>query len=104
MNIVCLIGNVTKDIELVELPNGSKKVSFYIAVNRPYTTPEGDQITDFLNILAWGNLAQTCAKYLKKGSKIAVFGDMQIYDGKDKDGNERRQTFVRAQSIEFLNL
>ena len=64
MNKVVLIGNLTRDAELSETPNGVAVCRFSIAVNRDYANADGTKITDFFNVTTWRGLAETCGKYL----------------------------------------
>ena len=74
MNRIDLIGNVTKDIELVG-QNGNI-ANFNLAVRRRYTDQNGDEIVDFHSCVAFGKLAETIAKYVKKGNKLYVTGEL----------------------------
>ena len=102
MNKVYLIGNLTRDPELSETPNGTALCRFSIAVNRSYTNADGERDTDFFNITVWRNKAENCAKYLKKGSKVAIDGSLQNRSYEDKDGNKRTVTDIVANDVEFL--
>ena len=99
MNKVFLIGNLTRDPERLESANGSVVCRFGIAVNR--RSPAGEQ-TDFYNLIAFSEMAETIAKYKKKGDKVAVVGDIQLrpYDG--NDGVKRLAVDVIVQDVEFL--
>lgn len=103
MNKVYLIGNLTRDPELAETSNGIKVCRFGIAVNRTYSTNEGERVTDFFNITVWRNQAENCGRYLKKGSKVAVVGSLQNRSYEDKDGNKRTVTDIVASEVEFLS-
>lgn len=101
MNKVFLIGNLTRDPELSETPNGVSVCHFSIAVNRSYSS-NGERPTDFYNITAWRKLAENVAQYCKKGNKVAVVGDIQIRNYEDNQGNKRTAVDVIAQDVEFL--
>ena len=101
MNKVYLIGNLTRDPELSETPNGISLCRFAIAVNRNYSS-DGERQTDFFNITVWGVRGENCGKYLKKGSKVAITGSLQNRSYEDKDGNKRTTTDVVASEVEFL--
>lgn len=95
MNKCIIIGNVTADIEL----QNKKKLDyarFSVAVNR-YN--EG---TDFFKVVVFGEQAKNCAKYLKKGSKVAVFGAMQLDEYITKNGDKAVAASLIAHSVEFL--
>ena len=99
MNKITLIGNLTSDPEKRATNNGTSVTSFTIAVNRRGQ----DKQTDFFRINAWRGLADTCSKYLLKGRKVAVVGELQArtYDG--KDGKTRFSLDVQADEVEFLS-
>ena len=102
MNKVILIGNLTRDPELSETPNGIAVCRFAIAVSRNYANSEGNREADFFNVTAWRGLAETCSKYLNKGNKVAVVGSLQTRSYEDKDGVKRNVIDVVASEIEFL--
>ena len=103
MNKVYLIGNLTRDPEVSETSNGTALCRFSIAVNRSYTDEDGEKIADYFNITTWRGQAETCGKYLKKGSKVAIIGSLQNRSYDDKDGNRRTVTDIVASEIEFLS-
>ena len=102
MNKVFLIGNLTRDPELTETSGGVSVCHFAIAVNRSYTSADGDRQTDFFNVTAWRGLAENIARYTKKGSKVAVSGSVQIRNYEDNQGARRTAVDVIAQDVEFL--
>ena len=103
MNHCILIGNLTKDPELKTTPSGVPVCAFSIAVNRPHKGADGNREVDFFNIITWRGLAENCAKYLTKGKKAAVSGEIQNRSYEDKDGNKRYVTEIVAQDVEFLS-
>ena len=101
MNEVFLVGNLTRDPELSTVgATGASVCKFGIAVNR---RAGGNQETDFYNITAWRALGENCAKFIKKGSKVAISGDIQIRNYEDKEGNKRTSVEVTADAVEFLD-
>lgn len=102
MNKVFLIGNVTKDLELMQTTSGKSVCKFNIAVNRNYTQG-GERVADYFTIVTWGGQAETCARYLKKGKKIAVLGELQQRSFEGNDGVKRTVIEVQAQEVEFLS-
>ncbi|MBQ7973600.1 MAG: single-stranded DNA-binding protein [Clostridia bacterium] len=101
MNKVFLVGNLTRDPELSTVgTSGASVCKFGIAVNRRVG---GNQETDFYNITAWRMLGENCAKFIKKGSKVAISGDIQIRNYEDKEGNKRTSVEVTADAVEFLD-
>lgn len=103
MNKIFLIGNLTKDPELSETSSGVAVCRFAIAVNRRYTTANGERETDFFNVTAWRGLAETVAKYCKKGQKVAVIGTIQIRQYEANDGTKKTAIDVIADEVEFLS-
>lgn len=102
MNKVWLIGNLTKDPELTETPNGVAVCKFSIAVSRDYSNSDGTRETDFFNITVWRGRAESCGRYLKKGSKVSVVGSLQNRSYEGQDGIKRNITDVIANEVEFL--
>ena len=99
MNKIFMIGNLTKDPELRETPNGTPVCSFGLAVRRDF----GEDATDFFNVTVWNNQAKNCKEYLKKGSKVAIIGSLQNRSFEDRDGNKRTVTEIIAREVEFLS-
>lgn len=99
MNKIILIGNLTKDPETRSTASGVTVCSFTIAVNRRY----GDKETDFFRINAWRALGDNCSRYLSKGRKVAVTGELQARQYTDKAGNVRLSLDVDAEEVEFLS-
>ncbi len=102
MNRVFLIGNLTRDPELAETNTGTSVCHFSIAVNRGFSSSDGERQTDFFNVTAWRGTAETVAKFCKKGSKVAVTGSIQMRQYEDNQGNKRTAVDIIAQEVEFL--
>lgn len=98
MNKVILIGNTTKDVELNTTNSGKNYARFTLAVKRI-----GSEETDFINILVWNKLAENCHKFLKKGSKCAVIGKIQINSYEANDGTKKYTIDIVADEVEFLS-
>ena len=103
LNRVVLIGRLTRDPELRYTPNGFAVASFTLAVDRSRPNAQGEREADFIPIVVWQKLAETCANHLNKGRLVAVDGRMQVrsYDG--KDGIRRWATEVVADNVRFLD-
>lgn len=102
MNKVFLIGNLTRDPELRETPSGVSVCRFAIAVGRNYTDANGEKKTDFFECVAWRGLAETIAKYCKKGNKVAVEGSIQLRTYEANDGTKKMAVDIITEGIEFL--
>ena len=102
MNKVILVGNLTRDPELITTNNGVALCRFTLAVQRRFSGSDGEREADFINIVVWRGQADNCYKYLKKGSKAGVVGSIQTrsYDG--TDGTRKYATEVVADEVEFL--
>lgn len=103
MNKVFLIGNLTHDPEMRSTQSGVAVCNFSIAVNRRFKNANGEQETDFLNVIAWRQLAELCGKYLAKGRKVAVTGSIQTRQYEAKDGSKRTAWDIVADEVEFLS-
>lgn len=99
MNKIILIGNLTKNPELKELPSGVYVCNMNIAVSRDF----GEDGADYFDIKVFNKQAQNCDKFLSKGRKVAVMGRLQNRSYEDKDGNKRYVTEVIANDVEFLS-
>jgi single-strand DNA-binding protein len=103
MNKITLIGNLTRDPEVRSTPNGVTVCTFTIAVNRRFANSNGERTTDFFRINAWRQLGETCARYLSKGRKVAVVGELQARTYEGKDGTTRMSLDISADEVEFLS-
>ena len=102
MNKVFLIGNLTRDPELTETASGIPVCHFAIAVNRNYSSSDSERQTDFFNCTAWRAMAETIARYTKKGNKVAVSGSVQLRNYEDNQGVRRTAVDIIVQDVEFL--
>lgn len=102
MNKVVLIGNLVRDPEVRATQSGISVCNFTVAVNRRFKKENGEQETDFLNVIAWRQLAELCSKYLAKWRKVAVTGSIQTRTYEAKDGSKRTAWDIVADEVEFL--
>ena len=98
-----LIGNLTKDPELATTTSNVSVCKFSLAVSRKFKNDKGEYDTDFFNIVVWRTVAENCAKYIKKGSKVCVIGSIQNRSYDAQDGTKRYVTDIVADDVEFLN-
>ncbi len=105
LNKAMIIGNVTRDPELKNTPSGQSVVSFSVATNLIWNDQSGQQQkkTEFHNIIAWRKLAEVCAKYLRKGSKVFIEGRLQTTDWTGNDGVKRYRTEIVAENMIMLD-
>lgn len=102
LNRVILIGRLTRDPELRYTPSGVAVTSFTLAVDRPFLNAQNEREADFIPIVTWRQLAETCANYLRKGRLTAVEGRIQV---RSYDNNEGRRVYVTevvADNVRFL--
>lgn len=102
MNKVIIIGNLAADPKLRATASGISVCSFTLAVNRPKNA-NGESIADFIPVVVWREPGEACGKYLKKGSKAAVCGALQIRTYADKEGIKRAIAEIYAERVEFLS-
>ena len=102
MNKVILVGNLTRDPELITTNNGISLCRFSLAVQRRFASQDGEREADFINIVVWRAQGENCNKYLKKGSKCAVSGSLQNRSYDANDGTKRTVTEIIADEVEFL--
>ncbi|MDL2235297.1 single-stranded DNA-binding protein [Christensenellaceae bacterium OttesenSCG-928-L17] len=102
MNKIFLIGNLTRDPETRTTTSNVSVCSFTIAVSRRFAGKDGNRETDFFRISAWRQQAENCQKYLAKGRKVAVVGELQARTYEGNDGTTRMSLEVTADEVEFL--
>ena len=102
MNKAFIVGNLTKAPELKTTQSGISVCNFVVAVNRTYKDQNGDRQADFIPVIVWRGLAENCARYLDKGRKVAVVGEIQTRCYDAQDGTKRYVTEVMASDVEFL--
>lgn len=101
LNRVILIGRLTRDPELRYSPAGVAITQFTLAVDRPFTN-NGEREADFIPVVTWRQLAETCANYLRKGRLTAVEGRIQVRNYENNEGKRVYVTEVIADNVRFL--
>lgn len=102
INRICLVGRLTKDVDLRYTPSGVPIATFTLAVNRTFKQENGPD-ADFINIVVWRKPAENAANYLKKGSLAGVDGRLQTRNYEGQDGKRVYVTEVVAESVQFLD-
>jgi single-strand DNA-binding protein len=102
-NQVILMGNLTRDPELRTTPNGQNVCSFSLALNRSYKGADGEwkEMTDYVDIVAWGALGERVEQYVTKGRPVLVNGRLQSRSW-EQEGQKRSKVEVVAQDVTFL--
>jgi single-strand DNA-binding protein len=102
LNRVILIGRNTREPELRFTGGGAAVANFTLAVDRPFLNAQGERETDFIRIVAWRKLAETCANYMGKGRLVAVEGRLQVRTYQTPEGQNRTMSEVVADTVRFL--
>ena len=102
-NQVILMGNLTRDPDLRQIPSGQSVCSFSLALNRSYKGQDGEWVeaTDFVDVVAWGPLGERIAQYVTKGRPVLVNGRLQSRQW-EQDGQKRNKLEVIASDVTFL--
>jgi single-strand DNA-binding protein len=107
LNRVQLIGYLGRDPESKYTPTGKRVTDFPVAVTNRWKNPAGDgetrEYTEWVNIEAWGRLAETCHEYLGKGSLVYVEGRLKTDHYEDSEGQHHYFTKVVARTVQFLS-
>lgn len=106
LNQVTLMGNLTRDPELRQTPNGQAVANFSLALNRSYkdSKDEWQEATDFIDVVAWAKLAEQVGEHLHSGSKALVSGRLQSRSWDDKEtGQKRNKVEVLATDVTFID-
>lgn len=100
MNKIIMIGRLTRDLDLRYLADNRVLTKGSIAVERKHKK-EGESEADFFNITAFGKTADIMSKYLHKGSKIAIEGELRNNNYTDKDGHKVYSNEIIVNSFDF---
>lgn len=103
LNKVFLIGRLTRNPEVKDLPSGKKVCQIGLATDRFFTDKEGkkQKETEFHNIVLFGRLAEIASQYLKKGSLLFIEGRLRTRNWEDGAGNKRARTEIIAERIQL---
>ena len=102
MNQINLIGYLTADPTTRATSTGKTVTSFTIGVTRSRKDANGEKQSDFFRITTWGATADFCGKYLTKGSRVAVTGEVNLNSYNGKDGQTRYSLDVQADHVENI--
>lgn len=102
-NQVTLMGNLTRDPDLRQIPSGQSVCSFSLALNRSFKGSDGNwqEATDYVDVVAWGPLGERIAQYVTKGRPVLVSGRLQSRQW-EQDGQKRSKLEVVASDVTFL--
>jgi len=104
VNKVILIGNLTRDPEVRQTPNGQSVTTFGIATNREWVTRDGQRHTssEYHEIVAWSRLAEICGQYLKKGKLVYIEGYLKTRSWDTPEGVKKFKTEIVIQDMIML--
>ena len=104
-NKVTLIGNLGTDPEIRTFDGEKKYAKFSLATNESYKNAKGERVTEtqWHNLIAWGKLAGTAEKLLKKGMEVAIEGKLINRNYTDKEGIKRYITEVQISDLLLLS-
>ncbi len=104
VNIVILMGHLTRDPELRRTANGQPVATFSIATNRVWTTSAGQrqEATDFHDLVAWGRLAEICSQQLTKGCAIHVVGRLHQRSWTTPEGVKKHKTEIVINELNIV--
>jgi single-strand DNA-binding protein len=105
VNKVILLGNLGADPELKYTPSGRPVCNLRLATNEVFKDAQGQrqERTEWHRVTVWGNQAENCGKYLKKGGSVYLEGRLQTRQWDDKDGQKRYSTDIVADRVQFLS-
>jgi len=105
VNKVIIIGNLTRDPEMRQTPNGQNIVTFGIATNREWVTSTSEKKTsaEFHECVAWAKLAEICEKYLRKGKLVYVEGYLKTRSWDTEEGVRKFKTEIVVEDMIMLN-
>lgn len=101
LNFICIMGRLTRDVELRRTGSGIAVASFTVAVDRDFAQDGKEKETDFIDCVAWRQTGEFVSKYFNKGSMIVVKGRLQLRNWTDKEGNKRRSAEIVADNVYF---
>ena len=103
LNRIVVIGRLTRDPELRSTGSGVAVATFTVAVDRRFPNSRGEKETDFIPVVVWRGLAETCGRYLSKGKLVGVEGRLQIRSYEGNDGAKRTVAEIVADNVQFLS-
>ena len=102
MNSICLVGRLTKDVDLRYTPSNVAVATFTLAVNRTFKNENGDREADFINCVMWRQQAENLANWTKKGALIGITGRIQTRNYDNQQGQRVYVTEVVAETFQLL--
>ena len=101
MNVCSLMGRLCEAPELKTTTNGASVTSFTLAVERGYTTPDGERVSDFIRCVAWRQTAELVVRHFRRGQRMAVQGMLRSRRYTGKDGDKRTAYEIVVERVYF---
>ena len=101
-NTIVLIGRLTHKPELKYTTNNKAILKSTIAIQRDYKNSSGEYETDFIDFQIWEKKAETMARYCEKGDLIGIKGSLRVENYQDKEGNNKKRSYVFVEKVSFL--
>lgn len=101
LNVVAIMGRLAADPQMRQTQAGKSVCSFRIACDRGRKDANGQNQTDWLDVVAWDKTADFVSRYFSKGSMIAVTGRLQSRNYQDKNGDNRTAIEIVANQVSF---
>ncbi|MGH7458852.1 MAG: single-stranded DNA-binding protein [Longimicrobiaceae bacterium] len=104
LNKALIIGNLGADPEIRTTGSGTRVAQLSIATSRSWSNKEGDEQekTEWHRVVAWAKLAEVVERYLKKGDRVYIEGEIQYRSYEDKDGVTKYSTEINAREMIML--
>lgn len=105
INTVTVTGNLTRDPELRSLPSGTSLCNLRLAVNgrmKDANTGEWGDKPNFFDVTVWGKQGESCARFLQKGSAVAIAGRLDWHEWTATDGAKRQAVQIIAEKVQFI--
>lgn len=102
MNRIILMGRLVRDPDVKVTTTQKTVCTFTLAVDRPFTSKNGQREADFIPIQTWNKTAEVCGNSLSKGQRVLVEGRLQIRSFDGNDGKKHYMTEVVADRMEFI--
>lgn len=105
LNMVLLIGNLTKDPDTKFLPSGQAVSNLRLAVNRKFKASSGEykEEVTYIGVEVWGKQAENCQEFLRKGSGVLINGRLKLKEWTAQDGQKRSMLEVVAERVQFMS-
>lgn len=104
VNKIILVGDLGHDPELRYTPKGNAVLTLSLATSRNFKNAAGEdrKETHWHKATVWGKRAESCARYLVKGSRVFIEGELHMKSWTDKDGNPRKSAEIFVDDLRFM--